>query len=235
MISIICWKWRCNSPHRDEFTAVDVNSFYEMVKKNVTVPYKVICITDDAEGINPDIKILPIWKAPKVKILDPKKPNCFVRLRMFSEEAKELLGERIISIDLDCVITGNIDHLLTREEDFIGWRNPSGIPYQGSLIAHKTGTRKFLWEEFNPKTSPALANTKHKGSDQAWISYKLPNNEAVFTPAKDGVYSFKKHIRPNGGNLPSNACLVFFHGQPKAHSLGMERGYHWIKNYLIGR
>lgn len=228
MINILCWKWRSDPTLRAQFTSEHVNIFASMIARNTTVPYKLTCITDDSEGIDSSVNIMPIWDYPIVSGKNPKKPNCYRRLRIFSNEAKELFGERVISIDLDAVITRNIDHLLIRKEDFIGWHNPGGVRYQGSLTNLKTGTRTFIWNEFDPKKSPILAKDI-VGTDQAWVTYRMSPDEAVYTPDRDGVYSYKKHIR-NKETLPENACIVFFHGTPKPWFDGMARGYDWILN-----
>jgi len=162
------------------------------------------------------------------------KPNCYRRLKIFSEDAKNVFKvDRVISIDIDAVIVGNIDHILAREEEVIGWRNVSGVPFQGSLTSHKLGTRAYIWDDFikNPVIAREQAK-KYVGSDQAWVSHKLSPHEAIFTPAKDGVYSYKKSIIPFSGGfkLPPNASIVFFHGFPKPEDLINNHNYKWIKD-----
>lgn len=222
MLSVVVWKWKANSEYRQVYTADHVNRFRGMLSRNLTLPHRLVCVSDDFEGLNPDIIQVPIWDFPKVEIKG-NKPNCYRRLRMYSKEAREILGERILSIDLDCVIVANIDSLVDRSEDFVAW-NKGGVPYQGGMILHTPGTRTFLWDEFDPVESRALGKAKgYCGSDQAWVSARLPAGEAVWT-AKDGVLSYKASIRSNvhhakTGELPPGTKIVFFHGNPKPWEL----------------
>ena len=52
--NIICMKWG------DKFDAGYVNRLYEMVEKNITIPHRFVCFTDNGEGINPNVEIRPI-------------------------------------------------------------------------------------------------------------------------------------------------------------------------------
>lgn len=233
MLHILCWKWGSNKDFRAQYYSQHVNILYAMLKRNLTIPFKLTCVTDDPIGVDSAINIYPLWNEPKVD-LPPMKPNCYRRLKMFSHDAKTMFGERILSIDLDCVIVGNIDDIVSRDEDFVAW-NKGGVPYQGGLILHRTGTRAYLWDEFDPKTSRALGKSKgYVGSDQAWISARLPEGEAVWTP-RDGILSYKAHVRGDPelkrtGELPSGAKIVFFHGNPKNDAPGMDR-YKFIRDH----
>ena len=211
MLSVLTWKWKSDANARLQYTAEHVNIFSAMLKRNLTLPYKLYCITDDNRGLDKDIIYYPLWKEPNIK-LNSKKPNCYRRLKIYSWWAKDVFGERILSIDIDCVIVANIDSLLTRTEDFVAW-NKRGVPYQGGMVLHTPGTRAFLWDEFKFPESRQLGIKKgYCGSDQAWVSARLPAGEAVWTPA-DGVLSYKSHVRNRG--LPSHAKIIFYHGNPK--------------------
>jgi len=217
MLSILCWKWKSSPSAREQFTSKDVNILYAMLKRNLTIPFKLFCITDDDTGIRKEIEPFPLWNVPDVKNWPAKKPNCFRRLRMYSKEAKGWFGDTIFSIDLDVVILKNIDDIVSREEEFIAWTK-GGTRYQGAMILHKTGTRVQLWEAFHPVKVPQMIRDKKLvGSDQAWVSFKLPKNETVWTPEKDGIYSYKFHIRNKP--LPQNAKIILFHGTPKASQI----------------
>jgi len=235
-LGIVTWLWKPHKGYKSKYTVQDVNIFYNMLKRNSTIDYELFCVTDETEGFNADIKIIPIWQVPFMEINNKLKPNCYRRLKMYSSEAKEIFNvDRLISFDIDAVIVSNVDHILARKEDFIGWRNVTGVPFQGSLTSHRLGTRTFIWEDYIADPIKArLDASYYVGSDQAWVSHRLTmadNKEATFTPKEDGVYSYKKSIRPNRNVLPSNASIVFFHGTPKQNDLGMGK-IDWIKeNY----
>jgi len=216
-ISIVTFKWRKPSTGYKlkspvEYSAEHVNILYKSVKRNTTIPFKFICVTDDPSGLNDEIQVIDLWD--KYKNLG----GCYNRLYIFSEEIKNLLGERFICIDLDCVIVDNIDTILTRKEDFIinkfiskGGHNQI---YNGGLIMMTAGTRKSVWEDFHPikslETLDRLRNEKNLvGSDQAWIQANLGENESMFTE-NDGIYDYS--FLPDK-KLPENAKMIFFPGK----------------------
>jgi hypothetical protein len=133
---------------------------------------------------------------------------------------------------LDCVITGNIDSILSRKEDFIinEFRpNNQKQKYNGGLLSLVTGSRTQVWEEFNQTESTAILDDLRKnhgyvGSDQAWIQYVLGENQDIFTN-QDGVYDFKQFYNV----LPADAKIILFPGKSDP-SLAKEHA-EWIKNH----
>jgi hypothetical protein len=153
---------------------------------------------------------------------------------MFDPSMKEVLGERIVSMDLDTVITGDLRPLFDRPEDFViyGDTNPRTF-YNGSLLLMTVGCRPQVWKDFDPVLSPVKARAEgHFGSDQGWISYRLGPNETKWSK-EDGVFSYQVDLLPAGALcLPPEARLVSFHGHvdpwsPEAQRLPWVRE-HWV-------
>jgi len=202
-----------------------------MVRRHYRKNHRFICITDDAEGISKDVEIVPLWNtfANIPSPHGPKNPSCYRRLKSFSPEFKEIVGERFVSLDLDCVILQDVSPLWDREEDFIIWgdTNPKTW-YNGSMFMMTCGCRKQVWETFDPKTSPLKAMHAGKfGSDQGWISYVLGQGEKKWT-TEDGVYSWRNHLSTMRGQVPENTRIVFFHGRHDPWDPDMQR-VKWIK------
>lgn len=214
MITIVCWKWEAAPTYRSKFTSDHVAILAAMIKRNATVPYRLVCVTDRVESIRgiPGVEPVQLWDVPKIA-LPADKPNCYRRLKLFDKDLdRSIFGDRVLSIDLDCVIVSNIDHILSESADFCGW-TMYGMPFNGSLWSLKVGSRPWVWDDFDGVVSRnRAANAGFIGSDQAWMSFSLCHSEARYTPDKHGVYSWKKHIRKSG--LPANASIVFFHGVP---------------------
>jgi len=230
MIDIVTFKWN-QEGFRNKYTAEHVNRLAEMVKRNTTLPYRFVCVTDDPKGIREDVHVIKLWENPAPQYGTLKRPNCFARLKMFAEEAKAQFHERIVWMDLDALILGNIDHILRERSDFRIWYVDGEISLcNGSLVSHRLGTRTDLWTKFNPKNvhpEEGYQNTTgHIGSDQAWIAQNLRPDDLKWGKI-DGVYSYRCHIR--GKPLPPDAKIVFFHGDDKAEDL-LEVG--WIRRTL---
>jgi hypothetical protein len=60
--SIVCWKWRPRQGYRSSFGPETVNTLRAMVARNYPHPHRFICVTDDSDGIDPRVEIIPDWK-----------------------------------------------------------------------------------------------------------------------------------------------------------------------------
>jgi hypothetical protein len=216
MLSVVCFRWTPPAGYRSSFGPETVNVLRRMVARHYAKPHAFKCVTDDATGIDPEVEIVPMWH-DFATIPSPHgghNPSCYRRLRAFAPEIADVLGPRFVAVDLDTVITGDVTTLWDRPEDFVIWgeTNPRSW-YNGSMFLLTAGARRQVFERFNPKTSPQQAKAAGRfGSDQGWISYCLGKGEATWT-RKDGVYSYRVHLQPNGGTLPPGARMVMWHGQ----------------------
>ena len=162
----------------------------------------------------------------------PDGPSCYRRLKVFSPDIGEILGDRFVCIDLDVVITGDLRPLWNRPEAFVGWRDPAGKwPLNGSMFLMSACARPQVWCLFDPEISPALSSgAGMRGSDQGWMSYVLGWGETTWGDG-DGVISFQREVRKAKGRLPRGARIVVFWGaldpwSPKAHAMAP-----WIKEH----
>lgn len=214
-LTVLCWKWRPSAGYRSSFGAEAVNVLRRMVARHYARPHRFCCVTNDPDGLDSDVVVIPDREDFK-DVPSPhggQNPSCYRRLRMFAPDAGEVFGPRFVSLDIDCVIVRDMAPVWDRDESFVIWgdTNPKTL-YNGSMIMLKAGARSKVWEKFDPKRSPLEAHASGNfGSDQAWISYCLGKGEAKWTQA-DGVYSFRNEIQRRGGQLPPNARIVMFHG-----------------------
>jgi hypothetical protein len=232
--TIVTFKWKSPPGYRSTFEGVHVNTLASMVRRHYAKPHRFLCITDDPTGIDEKIETMPLWKDHS-KLPSPHSlrfPSCYRRLKIFSAEAKELIGERIIQLDLDTVITDDVSPLFDREEDFIAWGDTNRAGgYNGSLLILRAGTRTKVWDTFHPIQSPQISTRAGAiGSDQGWISVCLGKDaEAKFTE-KDGVYSYRNYIEPRKGRLPGNARMVMFHGRVDPWSKEAQK-LDWVREH----
>jgi len=165
----------------------------------------------------------------------------FARLMQHNPEwCRKNLGERVLSLARDIVITGAIDHIASRQEDFVIWRNPNyGAPkrafYQSSVQLFTAGARPQLWEDFDPQETPKWVNWRFGGREQAWISERLEWDEAYFSD-KDGVYGAGRLARGEYGagvyeGLPENACIVSFPGARAPWQPEVQEMHPWVKEH----
>jgi hypothetical protein len=147
-----------------------------------------------------------------------KIPGCFCRLRYFSAEwqAKQGIkpGDRIVCIDLDVVVTGALDPLFDRPENFVilaGANSSNPCPVNGSLQMLRAGTHEVVWNDFSLKAA-GLVPFFEFPDDQAWIANRIPDYATWQVGPDSGVYAFQKPAWPKGDALPGDARLVAFPG-----------------------
>lgn len=234
MLSIVCWKWKPPAGgYRSAFDARAVNTLASMVRRHYPHPHRMICVTDDAAGIDSAIDIVPLWN-DHATLQSPHgghNPSCYRRLRAFAPDAAQFFGPRFVSLDLDTLIVGDMSPVWNRSEDFIIWGETDPRSwYNGSMWMMTAGARPQVWEKFNPRTSPREAFRAGRfGSDQGWISHILGKREATWGRA-DGVYSYRVHIAPQANALPADARIVMFHGRHDPWDYNMQ-AIDWVREH----
>lgn len=143
-------------------------------------------------------------------------PGCLIRLRMFDPAWQSRhgisVGDRLVSLDLDAVVTGHLDPLFEREDEFCilqGVNASNPCPYNGSIWSFIAGSRQDVWFDFSLENISRVRYDRFP-DDQAWLAAKI-SNAGAYGPV-DGVYAFQKPGWPKGEALPSNARLVVFPG-----------------------
>jgi hypothetical protein len=255
LITVVTFKWG-KPGYRSTFTAENVNTTRRMVARNYPHPHKFVCVTDDPKGLDPEIEAIPLWD-DFASIPNPtwvNGPSCYRRLKVFSKWFTELAttGEKIVVLDLDLVITGDLSPLWNREDEFLIWRPGSfRQPVCASMFLLKAGTNQNIWDTFDAAMSPKLAGRAgFRGSDQAWIGYCIGRDAPGWTTA-DGVYGYKDHIYKAGrpaptisipriykvkaeapsGALPKDARVVMFTGHPDPWHPEALAASPWIREY----
>lgn len=220
MLSILTWLWS-QPAARYRYTAHDVNVWAAMVSRHLTLPHRLACVTDMPEGIDPSIDIIPlpdvlgdlhstVWTARH-----HDGPQCWRRLHLWHPDAAQWYGERFVSMDLDCVITGSLDPLFDRREDVVLYRGTSAKrPYNGSMLLMTAGARPQVFLRAT-QAEVNRATNRYIGSDQALISYVLGRGEATWGKA-DGVEWFRPcDYEHRGARPPSRMRVMFFPGPVK--------------------
>lgn len=231
-LTVACWKWKPAPGFHADYSALHVNTLRAMVARHYPHPHEFVCLTDDPWGLDSTIRVVPVptrW----AELPGPHGVSCYRRLWAFSGEAAAVLGSRFVSIDLDAVIVGDLAPLFDRPEDFVIWGDTAkATPYNGSLWLLRAGTRRKVWDSFDPETSPALARSLgYIGSDQAWIGAALGTGEPKWS-TDDGVYSWRVHLkRARRPALPADARVVFFHGREKPWDPATQAAAPWISEH----
>lgn len=209
-LAAITFFWR---GWRPIYRASHVNAWARQMCEHWPEVDRIVCITDMPKGIT-ECETYPLWEIPKLRVINKRSPNCFVRLRLFDPSVGGLFGDRLLCMDLDSVTRRRISGLIT-QDSFKALRGDCA-EFNGSLWMLKVGEHEDVWRDFNPQHSPAMlwrarANgARLLGSDQAWMSVKL-SGSPMWTQA-DGVY---QHMRIQSDDDVRDARIVFFAGPAK--------------------
>jgi hypothetical protein len=214
--NIVCMKWG---------TAYDsnyVNNLYHMVSNNITGPFRVICFTDNATYIDPRVEVFPLpsFHAPEQfsNSAYRKKTLCNKDLAPFTQ------GERFLYLDLDILITGNLDDMFNfaPDKDFIicyNWTKGKGKIGNSSVTMMRVGPLQYIIDDLE-------ANFMHyrdiyKTASQEYMSSKVIERYGALTFWPDmWCRSFQHHLMP--GRLwrqfitpaepQAETKIVVFHG-----------------------
>lgn len=165
-----------------------------------------ICFTDNAEGLDPCIKIREL--PPELKGRGWWNKLYLFKSGLFND------GDDIFFMDLDTVITGPLDEILAYKPEKLtilrDFYRGSGS-YQSSLMAWPANHYAYLWEDYICAGYPDIA-----GGDQAWIEQKL-EGAAIWQDLFPGKFvSYKVHCTKN---IPRDSRVCIFHGRPRPHEV----------------
>lgn len=239
MLNIVLWKWSQANRART-YTSEHVDAMARMLRNNLAVPHRIICVTDDPRGIA-ECETHPLWGDAEdlVNATNASLPSCYRRLKLYDQETQESLGirrgDRIVGIDLDTVITGDVTELFTRPGLYVGWvlrgkKHPK--VFNGSLQIFDAGPDlQHIWSKFDPETSPGEAfRAGYMGSDQSWLSYMLIGRSDARGLAWPEVASYPLQVRIQGV-LSAQTRIVFFHGHQKPWHDDVRHQASWISRY----
>lgn len=238
VLQICTFKWG------SKYSAEHVATLFSMLARNLTIPWEPVLITDDPDDVpmwagKPAFRVIPLWEEMKDAKL------CGVRLRAFAEDMREIIGERFAWIDLDVVITGNVDHIFGRTEDFIALATPQGpLRYNGSLVMMDAGAYSYvhgLWTPEHYATLPTYYSMRgmHAGgqSDEGWMTLQLPELPTFnggWGKREDGIYYFRKDLQSGRLRLPTDARMVVMNGRANDPSFpDLQRRCPWLVEHWV--
>lgn len=244
---VICMKWGTKYP------AQYVNRLYKMVKKNLTLPFQMVCLTDDDQGIDPNIHCYPIPDLQFAKSIPSHLPERgWKKLTTFKPQLYDLKGVALF-LDIDIVIVDNIDCFFTHKaqhDDSVmiirDWKKPWRMVGNSSVYRFDIGQNTYpnLLSHFEQNFDTIRRQFRH---EQAFLSNYLQTHHHLEYWDSRWCVSFKyqcvqpfpiSFIKPP--QLPDTAKIVIFHGEinPPDAIVGKSGKWYrkvlptpWIKDY----
>ena len=208
--NVICVKWGT------KFGPEYVNRLHNMVEKNLTIPHRFICFTDNAEGLDENIEVRPL---PELND-DGLPEKAWKKLGLFTSQLADLTGQALF-LDLDIVIRDNIDAFFEVDGDFRiikDWDFENDIIGNSSVFRFEVNKYPDIIENFYKEGKDIRKRYKN---EQAFLSHKMHEKGILQYWDKSWCVSFKRNcLRPFPLNFfmqpkdPVESKILVFHGRP---------------------
>ena len=198
MITVACVFWG------DKFSDDYVYNLKSMVERNTTVPHQFVCFSDrELEGIK-TVKLIPGYE------------GWWNKMQMFNTDFK--LGNRVVYLDLDTLIVGNIDWLLEYDGMFMGIEDLGSVNehqpelkgrLQSGVMAWDYRLNSHLWNRFTSSGE----SQRYRG-DGEYLNHIVPKYQRDFIQKryKGKLKSYKYQVYSEG--ITDDLSIICFHGRP---------------------
>ncbi len=247
--NILCIKWGT------KYGSQYVNRLMDGVRRNLSQSARLLCLTDDAEGIDSDVEIHPLPVTPfDEDAFDSRKGGeTWRKVGLFQPGLADLSGDTLF-LDLDVVITGSLDDFFTYEpgkfcviHDWLE-KKRAWMPGRDGRVGNTSVFR------FNPEQHARVYHKFCENQAQVLEDFRIEQqyvsrtliDDLAFWP-DDWVCSFKRNCRPTFPlNLirepyqPQEMRILAFHGYPlpgqaidgySASPLKSTRPATWLQDY----
>lgn len=236
-LTVVLWKWR-NNGNWKRYSAGHVNAIVAMLDAYCRLPFEVVLITDDAEGVDASVRCLPLHKvAAPLPLIPAPQRNAYRRVGLFAARMGEVLGPRLMQIDLDTVIVRDFSDLAARTEPFIIWKSPSvgrkKYALNPSFILLDAGARSHIHERYSADpVAEALAARRvgWTGTDQAIIA-SLVGKDVVTVGEKEGIVSFRDHLQRGALKPEPSVKIVSFMDRFDPADPELQDRHPWIADH----
>ena len=169
MVNVVCMKWK-KEDGTDKFGPEYVNRLYKMVRRNLTIPHRFVCFTDDAKGLDKGIETMPL---PPVKLRTGLPERGWKKLGLLSAELGDLSGIALF-LDLDVVVVDNMDDLFKVKGKFIIARDTAKNEEFGnsSVFRFEIGQHADILKFFEENFDTIRRQVRH---EQAYMSREMKN------------------------------------------------------------
>mgnify|MGYP005991706421 FL=1 len=208
-----------------------VETLYNMVKRNTTLPFNFYCLTDrDHKAFTDNIK--------SIRIPDPQLQHWWNKMHLYNPELG--LEGNCLYIDLDVVIVGNLDEFFTfgKDEDFCVIRDfgqPS-TTINSSVLRFNQQHHNHIWKTYIERkdTFDKLHGDQNVITDLMW-----EHKQKVYFP-DEWTYSYKwpergkpkkyDKYKPDQHPLKTDSKICVFHGHPNPDYAMKYQSGEWIKD-----
>lgn len=192
-----------------------VNRLFSMVQRHTRRPTRLVCFTDDSEGIRSEVETYPL---PHIVLPESKKWRPWRKISLWQKDLPGLSGE-VLYLDLDVVVTGGLDDFFDYKPGHYcvarNWTQPNSGIGNTSVYRFPVGGHTYLYELIMNRGEELIARYRNS---QTFISREISDME--FWPDQ-WCLSFKHSLVPFwplnlfvAPALPPETKVVAFTGKP---------------------
>lgn len=210
-VNVICMKWGT------KYGADYVNKLHSMVSRNLTIPHRFVCFTDDDSGFNDGIESFPL---PEIYVPEKNQISPWRKLSLLGEKLGDLEGQTLF-LDLDIVIMDNIDCFFAYPGEFCiieNWTQAGQGVGNSSVYRFDIGAHKDVFEYYSENTDEVVNNFDN---EQIFLSKMIGSQGKLVYWPDEWCRSFKEHSIPpmplryfQTPKKPKDVKIVVFHGYP---------------------
>ncbi|MGB1009438.1 MAG: glycosyltransferase [Thiolinea sp.] len=202
----------------NKYGAEYVNTLFNMISRNITLPFQLNCFTDNANGIDSRIRICEL---PHLDLPSGAPERGWNKLTTLQANLGGLSGD-VLFLDLDVVIVDNIDSLFSYPADFAIIQDAKlrrRMIGNSSVYRFRVGQHEAVLQKFRRE----FANIQQQyRNEQAYLSAEIrQQGQLTFWPEK-WCPSFKYHCMKTwpfsyfqAADIPEGAKIIIFHGHPE--------------------
>ncbi len=224
-INILCMKWGVK--YGPEF----VNKLYGMVSRNLSKPFRFVCLTDNSAGIHAGVDCLPL---PELALPEGAPERGWNKLTTFISPLYDIEG-KVLFLDLDVVVVGPLDEFFEVDGDFYIIRDFVRKDGTGnsSVYLFRAGAHQDIIDHFrqNFKEIQKL----HRNEQEYLSHYLLKRGRLAYWP-HSWCRSFKYDCLPGvlgswfrASKIPDDARVIIFHGHPNPDDAIKGRSGKWYR------
>jgi len=233
MATFLCMKW--GTKYGPEY----VNRLHAMVSRQMSGPFRFVCLTDDRAGLTPGIETFPI---PSLKLPPGSPERGWTKLVSFSPElvapgGPELRGP-VLFLDIDIVIVGPLDDFFRHPGEFLIMRERKRLRIQGNSSVYRwtAGAHADVLEYFRANLDAVRA--RHRNEQEFLVDHLSRQGKVGYWPAT-WCRSFKRHCVKwfplslfRAPEIPEDARIIVFHGLPNPPDALVGRSGKWYRRVL---
>jgi hypothetical protein len=211
---LVCVKW--GTLYGPEY----VNRLYGMVSRQLSAPFRLVCLTDDRQGIRPEVECFDL---PELGVPHPQRTMGKWRKQiLWGREVPGLVtGTPALFIDLDSVIVGPLDDYFSigaPDEVYVArnWARPLEKLGQTSVFRFPVGGNAHILDDFR---ADAQAVADKYRFEQHYVTAAVKGGVRFWPEA--WTKHFRLHCLPpfplryfRSASVPAGTRIVTFPGGP---------------------